>query len=138
MKNLSVYLQPLPGESHPKEVFVVVKPGFLDKSSQIIARFARAGFRFVKMRTKQLTMGEAKRMYYMHKDEDFYYKLCRYMSSGPCLGIVFDAIGVVDPFKVTAELKDKIREQFGQDDMRNCLHSSDNEKNMGKEMSVFF
>lgn len=138
MKDLSVYLQPLPGESHPSEVFVVVKPGFLDKSSQIIARFARAGFRFVKMRTKQLTMGEAKRMYYMHKDEDFYYKLCRYMSSGPCLGILFDAIGVADPFKVTAELKDKIREQFGQDDMRNCLHSSDNEKNMGKEMSVFF
>lgn len=140
MKPLLVYLQN-PAETAmmiPKEVFVVVKPGFLDKSNQIIDKFARAGFKFMKMRTKQLTMGEAKRMYYVHKDEDFYYKLCKYMSSGPCLGILFDARGIEEPFKVTDELKDKIRKQFGQDDMRNCLHSSDNVENMQKEMSVFF
>lgn len=122
----------------PKEVFVVVKPGFLEKSNQIIDKFARAGFRFIRMRTKQLTLGEAKRMYYVHKDEDFYYKLCKYMSSGPCLGIVFDARGIEEPFKVVDELKDKIRNLWGLDDMRNCLHSSDNTKNMSKEMSVFF
>lgn len=140
MKPLLVYLQN-PADTAmmvPKEVFVVVKPGFLDKSNQIIDKFARAGFRFMKMRTKQLTMGEAQRMYYVHKDEDFYYKLCKYMSSGPCLGILFDARGIEEPFKVTDELKDKIRNQFGQDDMRNCLHSSDNVENMQKEMSVFF
>lgn len=122
----------------PKEIFVVVKPGFLDKANQIIDKFARNGFVFKKMRTKQLTMGEAQRMYYVHKDEDFYYKLCKYMSSGPCLGIIFDASGMEDPFKITNELKDKIRNQFGMDDMRNCLHSSDNVENMTKEMSVFF
>lgn len=140
MKPLLVYLQN-PADTNqmiPKEVFVVVKPGFLEKSSQIIDKFARAGFRFMKMHTKQLSMGEAKRMYYVHKDEDFYYKLCKYMSSGPCLGILFDARGIEEPFKVTDELKDKIRKQFGVDDMRNCLHSSDNVENMNKEMSVFF
>ncbi len=140
MKPLFLYLQN-PAETAtmiPKEVFVVVKPGFLDKSNQIIDKFARAGFRFMKMRTKQLSLGEAKRMYYVHKDEDFYYKLCKYMSSGPCLGILFDARGIEEPFKVTDELKDKIRNLWGMDDMRNCLHSSDNVENMTKEMSVFF
>lgn len=140
MKPLLAYLKN-PAEKQleiPKEIFVVVKPGFLDKANQIIDKFARNGFVFKKMRTKQLTMGEAQRMYYVHKDEDFYYKLCKYMSSGPCLGIMFDASGIEDPFKLTDELKDKIRNQFGQDDMRNCLHSSDNVENMKKESSVFF
>jgi nucleoside-diphosphate kinase len=140
MKPLSAYLKnPATKQLEiPKEVLVVIKPGFLDKSSQIIDKFARAGFVFKQMRTKQLTMGEAKRLYYVHKDEDFYYRLCKYMVSGPCLGIIFDASGISDPFKITDELKDKIRDQFGEDDMRNCLHSSDNVENMKKEMSVFF
>jgi len=140
MKPLLVYLQN-PADTNemiPKEVFVVIKPGFLEKSNQIIDKFARAGFRFMKMRTKQLSMGEAKRMYYIHKDEDFYYKLCKYMSSGPCIGILFDARGIEEPFKITDELKDSIRKLWGEDEMRNCIHSSDNVENMTKEMSVFF
>jgi nucleoside-diphosphate kinase len=140
MKPLSVYLQN-PADMATKvpcEVFVVIKPGFLDKANKIIDKFARAGFRFRHMRTKQLTLGEAKRMYYVHKDENFYGKLCRYMASGPCIGILFDATCVDDPFKVTGELKDKIRDQFGEDDMRNCLHSSDNIENMNKESKIFF
>ena len=140
MKPLLVYLKNPADKALeiPKEVFVVVKPGFLDKSNQIIDKFARKGFIFKQMWIKQLTLGEAKRMYYVHKDEDFYYKLCKYMSSGPCLGIIFDASGIEDPFKVTDELKDEIRKQFGEDDMRNCLHSSDNVTNMNKEKKVFF
>lgn len=140
MKPLLAYLKN-PAEKAleiPKEVFVVVKPGFIDKANQIIDKFARKGFVFKQMRTKQLTMGEAKRMYYVHKDEDFYYGLCKYMSSAPCLGIMFDASGIEDPFKITDELKDQIRKQFGEDEMRNCLHSSDNVENMKKESSVFF
>lgn len=140
MKPLLVYLQnPTDtNEMIPKEVFVVIKPGFLEKANQIIDKFAREGFRFMKMRTKQLSMGEAKRMYYVHKDEDFYYKLCKYMSSGPCIGILFDARGIEEPFKITNELKDKIRALWGEDEMRNCIHSSDNVENMTKEMAVFF
>lgn len=140
MKPLSVYLQDpaVTATMIPKEVFVVIKPGFLDKAPQIVDKFTRAGFPFVAMRTKQLTLGEAKRMYYVHKDEDFYYKLCKYMSSGPCIGIRFDTRGIEDPFKVTADLKDQIRNLYGEDDMRNCLHSSDSPESMNKEMKVFF
>ena len=44
MKPLLVYLQN-PADTNemiPKEVFVVVKPGFLGKANQIIDKFARA------------------------------------------------------------------------------------------------
>ena len=140
MKPLLAYLKNPADKANeiPKEIFVVIKPGFLDKSSQIIDKFARNGFVFKQMRTKQLTFGEARKMYYIHKDEDFYYKLCKYMSSGPCIGIIFDATGITDPFKLTDELKDQIRKLYGEDDMRNCLHSSDNYETMKKESSVFF
>ena len=131
MKKLSEYL------SSP-EVFIIVKPGFIDKAPQIIEMFSKNGFEFKKMRTKLLTLNESKRLYYVHKNEDFYNNLCRYMSSGPCLGISFDASSIKDPFKVTGKLKDKIRKKYGLDDMRNCMHSSDNPEDMKKESAIFF
>lgn len=140
MKSLNAYLKsPVEkAQQVPQEVFVVVKPGFIDKANKIIDKFAHEGFLFKQMRTKQLTLGEAKRMYYVHKDEEFYGRLCKYMASGPCLGIMFDATGVEEPFKKTKELKEQIRQQFGEDEMRNCLHSSNNVKDMAKESAVFF
>ena len=133
----SVYLSVHEGEIG-KKVFICIKPGFIDKAPQIVDKFKRAGFMFKAWRTKQLTLGEAKRMYYVHKDEDFYYKLCKYMSSGPCMGVIMEYWGEGKVFDIVSDIKEKIREQFGEDDMRNCLHSSDNPENMKKEMSVFF
>jgi len=139
MKPLKVYLEtPNQDGVISKDIFVVVKPGFEEKAPAIIDLFAKQGFRFKQMRTKYLTMNEAKRMYYMHKGEDFYYSLCKYMSSGPCIGIIFEYTGEGKVFKIVDELKDKIRKKFGEDDMRNCLHSSDSPENMEKESSIFF
>lgn len=136
-ETLSPYLSTHEGEIG-KKVFVVIKPGFLDKAPQIVDKFKRAGFVFKSWRSKQLTLSEAKRMYYVHKDEDFYYALCKYMSSGPCMGVIFEYWGEGKAFEIVADLKDQIRKQFGEDDMRNCLHSSDSPESMNKEMKVFF
>lgn len=133
----SAYLSSHEGEI-PKDVFICIKPGFIDKAPQIMDKFKRAGFMIKAWRTKQLTIGEAKKMYYVHKDEDFYYKLCKYMASCPCMGIIMEYFGEGKVFDIVAKLKDQIREQFGEDDMRNCMHSSDNPENMRKEMKVFF
>lgn len=136
-QNTSPYLSNHEGEIE-KKVFVIIKPGFLDKATTIMDKFKRAGFIPKLWRTKQLTMGEAKRLYYVHKNEDFYYNLCKYMSSGPCMGIELSYWGEGKVFDLIAELKDKIRKQYGEDDMRNCLHSSDDWEAMQKESKVFF
>ena len=140
MKSLNAYLKsPFEkAKQKPQEVFVVVKPGFIDKANKIIDIFAEQGFLFKQMRTKQLTLNEVKQMYKVHSKEDFYDRLCKYMASGPCLGIIFDATGVEKPFTKTKELKEKIREMFGEDEMHNCLHSSNNKEDMDKESFVFF
>ena len=43
-----------------------------------------------------------------------------------------------DIFKEFAVLKDKLREKYGESDMRNVLHSSDSYKNMTHESQVYF
>ena len=125
-------------ESVSSEVFVVLKPGALDLAQTVIERFARDGWKMKKTTTKQLLLSEAKRLYYVHKKEDFYKDLCEYMSSAQSRAFIFTKEGAKDPFKEVAAIKEEIREKYGESEMRNVLHSSDNAKNMAKEMSVYF
>lgn len=134
MKTLIEYIT----ESVSSEVFVVLKPGALDLAQTIIERFAQDGWKMKKTTTKQLLLSEARRLYYVHKKEDFYKDLCEYMSSAQSRAFIFTKEGAKDPFKEVAAIKEEIREKYGESEMRNVLHSSDSAKNMAKEMSVYF
>ena len=134
MKTLIEYIT----ESVSSEVFVVLKPGALDLAQTVIERFAQDGWKMKKTTTKQLLLSEAKRLYYVHKKEDFYKDLCEYMSSAPSRAFIFAKEGAKVPFKEVAAIKEEIREKYGESEMRNVLHSSDSAKNMAKEMCVYF
>ena len=43
-----------------------------------------------------------------------------------------------DPYKDMADFKDKIRDQWGEDNMKNAMHSSDSKKNMKEEIKLAF
>jgi nucleoside diphosphate kinase len=43
-----------------------------------------------------------------------------------------------NPFEEVAGIKEEIRKTYGESDMRNVLHSSDNQENMDHEASIFF
>lgn len=121
------------------KIFVVIKPGFTSISPTIIKMFMDSGFSFVKNKPKLLTKLEAQRLYRVHQKEDFYSALCKYMSSDVCVGLLFQhAMEPKKAFKITGELKDKIREKYGESDMRNVLHSSDSIENMEREARIFF
>lgn len=124
-----------------KYVFIVVKPGFSKLANTVIERFENAGFSLYKTRTKMLTLREAKQMYYVHKDEEFYDALCKYMSSDLSIGILFTYPSNWKPekaFKKTDKIKDEIRNEFQESDMRNVIHSSDNIENMRMESAKYF
>lgn len=133
MKQLKVYL------TDPKkdEVFVIIKPGFLKKSSEIMKIIQDEGFELVKTRTKLLTLKEAQILYKIHKEEEWYKSLCDYMSSDLSLGLLFKSKDK-DPLKKMSEIKDKIREKFGESDMRNVMHSSDSYEHMLEEQCIYF
>lgn len=127
MKALYKYLQQ---EIIPQytQIFTVIKPGFLDHASDIISMFEHEGWNLFATRTKQLTLEEAKALYKVHKDEDWYDNLCEYMSSGPSMAIAYRLGYKADYKKIFAdvgELKDQIRKKWGIDDCKNVMHSSD-------------
>lgn len=134
MRNISEYIK----DRYKKCIFVVIKPGFLDKSSHILEIFKENGWEMQKTIVKQLLLKEAKKLYQIHKGKDFYEELCKYMSSSPCRAIIFKNPSSSDPFEETKVIKDEIRNMYGESDMRNVLHSSDSKDNMEHEMSIFF
>ena len=135
MKNLREYL----GEDPLKKnhVLVVIKPGFENLLSTLCELFKQNGYKIVKTKTKRLLESEAKSLYMVHAKEDFYEDLCKYMSSGPSTAMILykksDNI-----FKDFEKLKDIIREEYGESDMRNVIHSSDSYKNFTHESQVYF
>lgn len=136
MKDLKEFL--LESTETDKRIFVVIKPGFLDKTSDILDVYKENGWKLKFTTIKQLMPEEAKRLYAIHKKEDFYKPLCEYMSSGITRAFIFTKETNDDEFKEASRIKDEIREKWGESDMRNVVHSSDSKENFEKEASIYF
>ena len=123
-----------------KSIFVVIKPVFLNIADEIIKFYKKYGWEIKKTTIKQLTIDEANSLYKIHEDEDFYEDLCKYMSSGLSRAFIFYKISDIktDPFEEATILKDKVRKIWGESDMRNVVHSSDSQRHMEHEASVYF
>ena len=142
MKDLKSYLHnvvdPISKDPMRKNhVLVVIKPGFENLLGTLCDLFKQNGYKIIKTKTKQLLLSEAEELYKVHSQEDFYEDLCKYMSSGISTAMILykksDNI-----FKDFETLKDKIREEYGESDMRNVIHSSDSYENFTHESQVYF
>lgn len=139
MKDLKSYLSRISDPLGKNHVLIVLKPGFigLEYTVPIFDLLKENGYKIVKSKTKRLLETEAKELYKVHSQEDFYEDLCKYMSSGLSTAMILykksDNI-----FKDFEKLKDKIREEYGESDMRNVIHSSDSYKNFTHESQVYF
>ena len=120
--------------------FIVIKPGFLHISKQIIEIFENEGWEIEQIKTKKLLPIEACELYKIHKKEDFYKELCDYMSSDLSTGILLKKYTdkQYNEFEEIKNIKDKIRDEFGESDMRNVLHSSDSIENLPEEAKYYF
>lgn len=136
MKTIYEHVQSIPIQ----KIFVIIKPGFLQHSQSIIERFKEVGWRVEKTKVKRLLLSEAKSLYKVHKEEDFYKPLCEYMSSDITRAIIFSKPGnqSKSTFDKVSKLKDEIRKEYSESDMRNVLHSSDSQEAMDYEMGIYF
>jgi len=121
-------------------IFVIVKPGFENLSYTVVERFAADGWKLRRTKPKQLILSEAKRLYAVHKGEDFYDALCKYMSSDISVGMIFEKDMPMGEqvFKEVGKIKEEIRKEYGESDMRNVLHSSDSLSAMSEESQIYF
>ena len=140
MKSLLSLLSEAITDEWSDKIFTIIKPGFLNHGQDIVAMFDRAGWKLDRSTIKTLTVGEAKELYKVHKDKDFYEDLCNYMSSGPSRAIIYKRYGNTnsDTFKDVAVLKDAIRDSWGIDDCKNVMHSSDSLSAMEHESGIYF
>ena len=127
-------------DKNKQYIFTVIKPGFLPYAKQIIEKFEGKGWKVSKTAIKQLLLREANELYKVHKKESFYKDLCKYMSSGLSMAIIYVREKPFNEsvFKRVDAIKKEIRETWGESDMRNVLHSSDSLEHMKAEMKVYF
>lgn len=130
MKNIVEFIT----EQENKKEFMIIKPEFLEYRNDIIEFLKTNQIIPIRELRKTLTLSEAKKLYKVHSKEDFYEDLCKYMSSGDSIGFVLCNYGGKDMLK----LKDKIREKYGKDEMRNAIHSSDSGLNVYRESKIYF
>ena len=121
-------------ESQNKREFMIIKPEFLQYRNEILEFLKQHNIIPIQELRKTLTLSEAKKLYKPHSKEDFYENLCKYMSSGDSIGFILCNYGNSDLLK----LKDKIRDKYGVDEMRNAIHSSDSISNVQRESKIYF
>lgn len=125
--------------SQSTQWFVIIKPGFLDRSQKILDILSDNGWTMVKNRTLKTLPSQARELYKMHRKKEFYEPLVQYMSSGLCMPmIVQKEISLKDAAKDISQVKGLIRKEFGESEMRNVIHSSDTVENNNRESKLFF
>jgi nucleoside diphosphate kinase len=135
MKGISEYIKESM-QSYSK-CFMVVKPGSLNLVPEILNRLSKSGWEVDRTIVKKLTLKEAEQLYLVHKKESFYEDLCNYMSSDISRGFIIKKRGL-DKFQNINSFKDEIRDEFGESDMRNVIHSSDSYEAMMNEAPIYF
>lgn len=117
--------------------FVILKPEFMKHENGFLALLKNNGWNIIQKKRCVLTQEQAEALYKPHKGKEFFNDLCRYMSSGECLCCLCQK-DCDDPIKDMSSLKDKVRDKWGKDEMKNAMHSSDSIENVDRESSVVF
>ena len=140
MKTLFEALSSSNVDDSKQNIFVIIKPGFLKYNQFIINEFEEYGWRVNRIKTKRLLLSEAKRLYDIHKKEKWFDELCDYMTSDLCMGILFTKNKPMSEkmFEETNKIKDIIRKELGESEMRNAIHSSDSLERLQIERGIFF
>ena len=136
MKKLSKFLEDSRDRS-PRSIngFVILKPGFLEYEEPLCNMLQNNGWSIIEKKRCKLTPDQAAKLYINLNEKPFYNDLCQYMSSDNCLccRCVKDC---EDPIGDMKSLKDKVRGQWGIDDMRNAMHSSDSQEAVDAESKL--
>ncbi|WP_456396637.1 nucleoside-diphosphate kinase [Desulfurobacterium sp.] len=130
-----------------ERTLVIVKPDAVKKNAvgDIIRILQENDLKLIALKMIHMSKEEAKGFYIIHKDRPFYDELTDFMSSGPCVPMVFEGenaiskvrkiIGATDPAKAD---KGTIRSKYGTDVGRNAVHASDSPESAAYEVPYFF
>ncbi len=130
-----------------ERTLVIVKPDAVKKNAvgDIIRILQENDLKLIALKMIHMSKEAAKGFYIVHKDRPFYDELTDFMSSGPCVPMVFvgenaiskvrEIIGATDPAKAE---DGTIRKKYGTDVGRNAVHASDSVESANYEIPYFF
>jgi nucleoside-diphosphate kinase len=125
----------------------IIKPDAVARGAVggVLAVFEKAGLRPIAIRMLQLSEGQARGFYAVHKERPFFGSLVKFMTSGPIVVSVLEGegaiarnrelMGATDPAKAAPGT---LRALFGSDVERNAVHGSDSPATARIEIAYFF
>ncbi len=130
-----------------EQTLAIIKPDAVERNlvGKILGRIEKAGLKIVALKMVQLSKGEAKGFYNVHREQPFFDSLTDFMSSGPIVVAVLQGeraiehwrkiMGATDPAKADP---DTLREAFGLSIEKNSVHGSDSPQSAAYEIPYFF
>ena len=130
-----------------ERTLAIIKPDAVERrlAGKIIQRIEDEGFQIRAMRRVHLSKAQAEGFYGVHRERPFFASLTSFMSSGPAIVMVLEAVGAIkkwrtlmgttDPAKADAGT---IRKEFAQSIERNATHGSDAPDTAVYEIRYFF
>lgn len=130
-----------------QRTLAIIKPDAVERrlTGTIIQRIEDAGFRIRAMRRVHLSRPEAEGFYAVHRERPFFDSLTTFMSSGPAIVMVLEAMdairkwrelmGATDPGKADPGT---LRKELGESIERNVTHGSDAPDTAAYEIGYFF
>ena len=130
-----------------QRTLAIIKPDAVERQlvGAIVQRIEADGLRVRAMRLTRLSKAEAEGFYAVHRDKPFFDDLTAFMSSGPAVVLVLEALdaitrwrqlmGATDPAQADAGT---LRREFGASIERNVTHGSDAPETAAFEIGYFF
>lgn len=130
-----------------ERTFIMVKPDGVQRQlvGEVIRRFENKGMRLVALKLLQVSKERAARHYAVHSSRPFYGELISFITSGPCVAMVWegrDAIAlsrvIVGATKPADATPGSIRGDYALFTGQNLIHGSDAPETAKEEIANFF
>ncbi len=130
-----------------ERTLIIIKPDGIQRqiAGQIISRLERRGFKLVGAKFLHINAELANELYSVHRGKPFLNGLVRFISSSPCLVMVWEAEGIIEIFRkmmgVTFGCNAEagtIRGDFSCGRRFNLVHGSDSPESAKREIGIFF
>ncbi len=130
-----------------EKTFVMLKPSTVARAmiGNVIGRIETKGLKIVALKLTWVTLGEAAKLYAVHKGKPFYEELTKFITSSPIVAMVVegdDAVKVMRKLIGATNAKEAepgtMRGDFALSNQKNAVHASDSAVNAEYEMNIFF
>jgi len=130
-----------------ERTFAIIKPDAFKAghAGKILARIYAEGFKVAGLKKLYLSKIEAEGFYAVHKARPFFGELTDFMSSGPCIVMVLEAVNAIKKWRdlmgatnPAQAAEGTLRREFGSSVGENATHGSDAPETAAFEISYFF